>query len=365
MPANHLEHVYKSKSGIYTARLRVPSDVQPIIKRTELHQSLRTRIKSEAAALAPAIVRQLQNEIDVARGIPAKSPDGTPLLDAAEHLPNPHYRLVLRDLANHSGCDQIQQLTFDAWQRWCFHREDLVPKRSVATLRNEVTLVRTAILKTMAAQRLPFDQKILATPKWRPATRDERRARDQANSPYTLERWQQLYDRMDRNTPIQRACTAIFALGLFTGARISELSNMHVDHISDDLWTIPISKTLAGERVIPLIPMAQHVIASQRPGPDGYIFPRINLDWKIQAHRFSARVNFYLTRAGAKPYETMHSTRGTYRTLVPRCAQSPEGTIDMLMGHSPRGHVSAAYYRASLEDCIELMSHYRPKVRVD
>ena len=365
MPANHLEHVYKSKNGTYTARLRVPADVQPILRKNELHQSLRTKSKSEAAALAPSVVRQLKNEIEVARGVPTTQPDGTPLLDAADHLPNPHYRLVLRDLANHSGCQQIEQLTYEVWQRWCYHREDLVPKRSVYTLRNEITLVRTAILKTMAARRLPFDQQMLAPPKWRPPTREERRARQQANSPYTLERWQQLYDGMDRNTPIQRACTAIFALGLFTGARISEISNIQHDHITEGLWTIPRSKNLAGERVIPLIPLAQHVIASQPPSIDGYVFPRINLDWNTQANRFSARVNHYLTRAGATPYETMHSTRATFRTLVPRCAQSPEGTVDMLMGHSPSRHVSAAYYRATLEDCIQLMSHYRPEVRVD
>lgn len=365
MPVNHLEHVYKSKTGTYTARLRVPADVQPIIKKTELHQSLRTKSKTEAAALAPTIIRQLQNEIELARSIPSKTLGGTSLLDAADHLPNPHYRLVLRDLANHSGCDQIEQLTYEAWQRWCYHREDLVPKRSVYTLRNEVTLVRTAILKTMAARRLPFDQQILATPKWRPPTRDERRARQQANSPYTLARWQQLYDAMDRNTPIQRASCAIFALGLFTGARISEISNMQADHVTDGLWSIPRSKNLAGERVIPLIPLAQHIIASQPVHLDGYIFPRINLDWKTQANRFSARVNHYLTRAGALAFETMHSTRSTFRTLVPRCAPSPEGTVDMLMGHSPSGHVSATYYRATLEDCIQLMSHYRPEVRVD
>jgi len=365
MPANHLEHVYKSKTGTYTARLRVPADVQPIIKKTELHQSLRTKSKAEAAALAPAVVRQLQNEIEVARGIPSATPEGTPLLDAAEFLPNPHYRLVLQDLSNHSGCDQIEQLTFDAWQRWCYHREDLVPKRSTYTIRNETTLVRSAILKTMAAKRRPYDPAILTTPKWRPPTRDERRARRQANSPYTLERWQHLYDRMDRNTDMQRACCAIFALGLFTGARISEISNMQADHLTDDLWTIPRSKNLSGERVVPLIPLAQHVISQQRPGPDGFVFPRINLDWKIQAARFSARVNFYLTRAGATPFETMHSTRSTFRTLLPRYAQSPEGTVDMIVGHSPSGHVSSAYYRASLEDCIQLMSHYRPEVRVD
>ena len=37
----------------------------------------------------------------------------------------------------------------------------------------------------------------------------------------------------------------------------------------------------------------------------------------------------------------------------------------MLMGHSPNRHVSSAYYRATLEDCIQLMRHYRPEVRVD
>ena len=45
MPANHLAHVYQNKAGVYTARLRVPSDVQPHLKKTELHQSLKTKSK--------------------------------------------------------------------------------------------------------------------------------------------------------------------------------------------------------------------------------------------------------------------------------------------------------------------------------
>lgn len=366
MPANHLAHVYQNKAGVYTARLRVPSDVQPHLKKTELHQSLKTKSKREAKILAPTILAQLQSQIDLARQTPSLPDNQTPFAEATQYAANSHYALVLQDLANHSGCQYIEQLTLPQWQAWCYHREDLQPQRSVSTLRNEIMLVRSAILKTMAARRLPYDRQTLASPRWRQPTRDEKRNRDNANSPYTLARWQELYDGMPTNTPIQQATKDAFALGLLTGARISEIANMSVDQITDGLWSIPRSKSLAGERVIPLIPLAQKIIDRRWAGPDGWLFPRSNHAWKAQADRYSARISQTLKRLGATRYETMHSTRATFRTLVPRCAPSPEGTIDMLMGHSPVGkHVSSSYYRATLEDCIELMRHYRPAVRVD
>ena len=365
MPANHLEHVYQNKSGVFTARLRVPADVQPVLRKTELHQSLRTKSKREAQTLAPMVLKGLQRQIEEARQVPTHTDTSTPILEASDYLPTPHYRLVLKDLVNQSLCTNVEQLTLDIWQRWCFHREDLKPQRSVATLRNEVMLIRSAILKLMSENRRPFDRQILASPRWRQATREERRNREQANSPYTLSRWQELYDGLPRNTALQRACVDIFALGLLTGARVSEISNMTEEEVTDELWTINRSKSLSGERVIPLTPQAQSIISSRWAGIDGFLFPRINLDWKLQADRYSARINQYLKRAGAGPFETMHSTRSTFRTLVPRCAPSPEGTIDMLMGHAPRGHVSASYYRASLEDCIALMATYRPQIRLD
>lgn len=365
MSANHLEHVYVNKSGVYTARLRVPADLQPVIRKTELHQSLRTKSKREAKTLAPTVIAQLQRQLDTARQVPQTTSTETLIVDASKFLPTPHYRLVLRDLANHTRCDHVEQLNLDLWQLWCFHREDLQPRRSVATLRNEIMLVRSAILKLMAERRLSFDRNLLASPRWRQATRDELRNRDQANSPYALPRWQELYDGLPSGTPIQRAVRAAFALGLFTGARISEIANITADQISGDLWSIPRSKTLKGERIVPLIPQAQQVLSTRWPDVDGFLFPRMHEDWNKQAMRLSARINYYLKRAGASRFETMHSTRATFRTLVPRCAASPEGTIDMLMGHNSVGHVSASYYRATLDDCIELMRHYRPDVRID
>lgn len=365
MSATLPPHIHQTRNGTFTARLRVPADLQPVLGKTELHKSLHTKNLREAKVLAPTIVAQLRSQLDEAKLAP--HPDhGTPIGAAAEFLPpRPRHKAVLQDLINHTRLQHVEYLTLSHWQRWCYSREDLQPQRTVATVRNETTLIRSAILKLMASRRLPFDRNLLTHPKWRETTKTEIRNRQQANSPYTLERWQELYDAMPRRTAFQRSCRAAFALGLLTGARISEIANMTTAQIQDNLWTIPRSKTLHGERTIPLTPLAQDVIASLTPDPDGFLFSRRDDDWSTQATRYSMALARTLKKAGAASHETMHSTRSTFRTLVPRYASSPEGTIDMLMGHAPPKHVAAAYYRASLADCISLMHAYRPSIRLD
>lgn len=362
MTATTQKHIFKNSAGTYAVRLRVPENLRPILNRTELRRSLRTRDLTEAQRLAPAAVQALRQELD------PRKVSQTPIMDAMHHVPDTvesSHIPVLADLVGYTGCQNVEDLTLDDWQRWCYRRED-VRRRAVSTVRAEVITTRAAILKLMASHRKPFDRTILTNPRWRPMTKIEKRIRDKANSPYSLDRWQELYDSMPTRLQSQRISKKIFALGLFTGARISEICHARVDHIVDGLWTIPRSKSIAGERTVPLIPMAQEVFDSLRPDEDGNLFHHDGRTWRQQNSNWSNNVNRNLGKAGAEPQiETMHSTRSTFRTLVPRCWQAPEGTIDLLMGHESKNHVSQAYYRATLEDCIELMSHYRPQVVLD
>ena len=82
---------------------------------------------------------------------------------------------------------------------------------SLASGRN---LVRELRQLGVEAEAYDFDRNLLTHPKWRETTKTEIRNRQQANSPYTLDRWQELYDAMPRRTAFQRSCRAAFALGL-------------------------------------------------------------------------------------------------------------------------------------------------------
>lgn len=362
MTATTAKHIFKNAAGTYSVRLRVPENLRPILERTELRRSLKTKDLAEAQKLAPAAVKALRQELD------PRKVSSTPIMDAMHHLPEDvatGHVAVLVDLIGFTGCHNVEDITMSDWQRWCYHRED-IKSRAVSTVRQEAITTRAAMLKLMASQRKPFDRAILTNPRWRPMTKLEKRARDKANSPYTLPRWQQLYDNMPSRLHSQKIAKKIFALGLFTGARISEIVHAHQDHIVDGLWTVPRSKSIAGERVIPLIPQAQEVFDSLKPDEDGQLFVSDGRNWRDQNANYSNNVIRNLGKAGATPkIETMHSTRSTFRTLVPRCWQAPEGTIDMLFGHETKRHVSENYYRASVEDCIQLMAHYRPDVRLD
>lgn len=260
----------------------------------------------------------------------------------------------------------LDHVTIEHWQDWCRALFDGDNKR--ATVKLKQSCARAAIKDFLIDNGKTYDPARWTSVVVGKTSRTELEERRDANSPLTLSRWQELYDAHLSHNLLDEA--DIWALGLLTGARINEIIHMHASQLDLTLneWRIPISKTLAGIRMIPLTPMALDIIEARlTASPDGYLFARgINEDrsyrnWYNKCGRARAKI-------GAVPHvETQHSTRSTFRTLAPRMApaSTPAGVIEAIMGHEISGGIASAtkhYLRAFEPDAHTFMAHWRPAI---
>jgi len=264
------------------------------------------------------------------------------------------------------GIYYLEHCTPDHWQAWCrsLYSENL----SRATITQRQSSARKVIGDYLIQHGRTFNIHEWTSVKLGHTPRPELEARRDANSPLTLERWQEIYDGMVRHKCPDEA--DIWALGLLTGARINEIVAINQDQIDLDLaeWRIHESKTLAGIRMIPLTPMALDILRP-RLASEFYAFARRGDD-ELSDRHWSSRAHKARQKAGAfSRIETQHSTRSTFRTLSPRMAptSTPAGVIEAIMGHEIKGAISSAtkhYLRAFEPDAHAFMAHWRPAISI-
>ena len=264
------------------------------------------------------------------------------------------------------GIYYLEHCTPDHWQAWC--RSLYSSGLSAVSIAQRQTSARTVIRDYLLDHGRTFHMHHWSSIKLGITPRAEKVARRDANSPLTLERWQELYDgQLARGHETE---ADFWALGLLTGARIHEIIAITQDQIDLDAaeWRIPVSKTLAGIRMIPLTPMALDILRP-RLSSSHHAFEWFGSD-ELSYRRWYARAQRARSSAGAKPrIETQHSTRSTFRTLAPRMApaSTPAGVVEAIMGHELGGQIASAtkhYLRAFEPDAHAFMAHWRPAISI-
>ena len=434
-------YLSKAPSGHYHVRMRVPSDCQPLIQRTEMHVSLKTKSRREAERLAAPIITSMRAQIIKAKAainrdsyraevLRAQIASLNPFDAIDRHFERTHPRHTLEQLEQHvdqimapdlhppadpartvieafgaltplyavlehnknapigeaaiaqrgstfeefmahqhaEGRHYLEHVTPEHWQQWARSLFDGKIKHSYAGIKQ--SRVRSVIRDFLIDHARPYTATDWSTIKVGRPTRDELVGRREANSPVTLERWQEVYDKLiDIN---ELGAADMWALGLLTGARIRELANMAPDQINFDAneWRIPetVAKTVASVRMIPLTPLAQAIIHS-RPLLDGLYFAGIPHDFDNNSARWRVACTRAREKVGCTPYvETQHSTRSTFRTLAPRMApNTPDGVIEAIVGHEIKGGMAAVtkhYLRAFEPDAHIFMASWRPAIRI-
>ena len=260
----------------------------------------------------------------------------------------------------------LEHVTPTHWQSWA--RSLTASGLTNVTIRLKQTNTRSVIRDYFVANERPFSATNWASITLPKAPRTEQVARRDANSPITIDRWQQIYD--DQVVHGYTGEADIWSLGLLTGARIHEIIAMTSDQLDLTLgeWRITDSKTLAGVRMIPLTPMALDIVRDRlSTSPDDHLFEQrptpegTGVLWR-------SRCDTARKKAGAMTrVETQHSTRSTFRTLSPRMApaSTPAGVIEAIMGHEIKGAISSAtkhYLRAFEPDAHAFMAHWRPAI---
>ena len=156
-------------------------------------------------------------------------------------------------------------------------------------------------------------------------------------------------------------------LGMFTGARLEELCQLHLDDIQEKegVWVININdegdkvvKTSASRRLIPIHPILLKELSflsyveSLRNAREGRLFPQLKKKEKTGKYSDSVSKWFInlLNRADIEREEegrtkSFHSFRGTFTNY---CKQHdiPEKKVKEIVGHEHAGDITEAYYNS-------------------
>lgn len=176
----------------------------------------------------------------------------------------------------------------------------------------------------------------------------------------------------------QDAAYWIPLLGLYTGARLSELAQLRTVDISsaDEIPLISITnlgtnqqlKTSASKRTIPihseLIRLGFFRYATNiSKDANGSLWPELSQRRNKPGGYFSNWFGEYRESIGLKGYPDFHCFRHTVRS---RMAESdiPEGIIDLILGHEVKGSTGAKVYThrtlKALQNAIEVLKYQPP-----
>ena len=131
---------------------------------------------------------------------------------------------------------------------------------------------------------------------------------------------------------------ALFAFGIFTGARREEITHLRLSDVREDYIKIRAAKTRAGNRSVPIHAQLRPVInallnSNPSPLPDAYLLFDLTADRdgkrSLQVGKRFGRVK---AKLGFDYRYTFHSTRKTVSTQLERAGVS-EGISADILGH--------------------------------
>ena len=155
----------------------------------------------------------------------------------------------------------------------------------------------------------------------------------------------------------------LITLGMFTGARIGELTALRVESVDLDAKSFEIvsSKTEAGVRTVPIHPALQDTLARLvADSRDGFVLTGFPVDKWGDKRQLAKRFGKLKTRLGYPKGQDFHSIRKTVITMLTR-ADVRTTTIQDIVGHERKGMTEGVYYEgATLEakaEAIALLSY--------
>lgn len=170
-------------------------------------------------------------------------------------------------------------------------------------------------------------------------------------------RWQDVpdfYKSLDEGTTTHLALRLL----ILTGVRSKPLRFLHVDQVTDDIWTIPADvmkgrKGATSEFRVPLSGEALDVIAQARPFErDGFLFPSVR-----KGVISDATMSRFMERRGM--VERPHGFRTSLRTWLADCTDAPHEVAESVLAHTVGGTVERAYRRTDfLEQRRMLMERW-------
>ena len=158
-------------------------------------------------------------------------------------------------------------------------------------------------------------------------------------------------------------------LGLYTGARVEEVSQLHIEDVKsvDGVWVIDINdnaedkrvKTRDSKRIVPLHPFLLDELGFHRhvervqAARSVRVFPelrRFNLKYGLSVSVWFSK---YLKEIGIEGAKSFHSFRHTFTTnLIHR--EVPVQVVDWLTGHASPGETAGRYTKLPTDPAVLL-----------
>lgn len=171
-----------------------------------------------------------------------------------------------------------------------------------------------------------------------------------------LEQAREIIRRVDREGAHPTTKLAIRLLAL-TALRPGTLAKTPWAELEDvgDLWAVPAARMKlalhlkddeARDHLVPLSRQAQEVIEALRPlsGRLPYVFPNGRTGHKPMSEN---AMGYLLNRAGYHHRHVPHGWRSTFSTVMNERYPSDRYVIDLMLAHTPKDKVEAAYNRAA------------------
>ena len=178
-------------------------------------------------------------------------------------------------------------------------------------------------------------------------------AAKEAQTPYEIEDIQSLHAAISAGDDIM--LKALFAFGIYTGARREEITQLRLSDVRKDYIKIRAAKTRAGNRSVPIHAQLKPVIdalleSNPSSSPDGYLlFDLTANQYNKRSVQVGKRFSRVKTKLGFDGHHDFHSIRKTVSTQLERAGVS-EGISADILGHEKQTMTYALYSgRSSLE----------------
>ena len=161
-------------------------------------------------------------------------------------------------------------------------------------------------------------------------------AAKEAQTPYEIEDIQSLHAAISAGDDIM--LKALFAFGIFTGARREEITQLRLSDVRKDYIKIRAAKTRAGNRSVPIHAQLKPVIdalleSNPSSSPDGYLLFDLTANrYGKRSVQVGKRFSRVKTKLGFDGHHDFHSIRKTVSTQLERAGVS-EGISADILGH--------------------------------
>lgn len=148
------------------------------------------------------------------------------------------------------------------------------------------------------------------------------------------------------NSPANPVTLLAMRFLALTAVRSNEVRAMQWNEVRGDMWTIPAARMkMRKEHVVPLSRQAQAILEVIKPltGRSSFVFPSVRWSYRPMSEN---TLSALIKRVGYEGQHVPHGFRSSFSTIMNEKRPEERSIIDLMLAHSSKRVVEAAYNRA-------------------